>query len=185
MVDSNYIEINATSNGKPLDYKALNERIHEAIKKGYKLNDFYGNCTYSEIVDTLDITPGSYYIQAKIYDTFGNLLDRRIDMLILGKPFVAIESISGGFGVSVVIENNGTKNLTDLKWSISIESNMTILGEYKEGYIDLLEPGDVNTIKSGFIIGFGPAKISINVAGVKKDASCFVIGPFILKVKEY
>jgi len=45
MVDSNYIEINATSNGKPLDYKALNERIHEAIKKGYKkiiINDVCG-----------------------------------------------------------------------------------------------------------------------------------------------
>ncbi len=149
------------------------------------LKDLNGLGSYSITWNSHDTLSDSYNIEAIITDTSGNILDTETDMIYLETPSsLEIESISGGFGVTAVVENTGIENLTDLKWSISIEGNITFIGGYKEGNIDLLKPGDGFTIKSGFMLGFGPAEIVVNVAGVSKKASCFVIGPFVLDVQE-
>jgi hypothetical protein len=165
----------------------VKQEISETVLDGLllrSLRDFKGIGSYSITWDSTDIIADSYFIEAAIADMSGNKLDIETDMILLETTSAEIESISGGLGASAVIENNGAENLTDLSWSLSIEGNMIFLDGYKEGNIQLLKSGDSITIKSGFLLGFGPSEIIVNVAGVSKKANCFVIGPFVLDIQE-
>ena len=145
-----------------------------------------GICSYSAKWDAHGNDPGSYYVEAIISDISGDLLDKEILRFHIGKPSgeIEIKSISGGFGLSVDVENIGVINATDVKWSITIEGDMVFLGGNREGTIPLLTAGENKKIKTGLVLGFGPAEITVTVAGVSKKASCFILGPLILNVKE-
>jgi hypothetical protein len=178
--------------GDPEDFIAsliVKEEISEDVVDGLflrSLKDLKDLGSYSVTWNSPDNVSGSFFLEAIITDTSGNILDTEFETIYLESPSsLEIESISGGFGVSAVVENTGMENITDLKWSISLVGNITFFGGYKEGNIDLLKPGNSITIKSGFLLGFGPAEITVSVSGVSKKASCFVIGPFVFNLKEF
>ncbi len=95
-----------------------------------------------------------------------------------------LQLTSGGFGITADVKNTDVENITDLKWSITVDGNIVFLGGYKEGNIPIIRPGETYTIKSGLVLGFGSADITINVAGVTKKASCFLFGPFVLSISD-
>ena len=102
--------------------------------------------------------------------------------IVGAEPEIIIESISGGFGVSAVVENTGTADATNVEWKISI-SGLVIIGKEKTGTIATLPAGGEETIKSGFMLGLGPADITVTADGATATASGFMLGPFVLGVK--
>jgi hypothetical protein len=80
-------------------------------------------------------------------------------------PILGVKSISKGMGVSAVIDNTGSADATDVTWSITIDAPLMILGGETTGTIDVPAGGEV-TIKSGFVLGFGPAAITVTAGAL-------------------
>jgi hypothetical protein len=153
------------------------------------LKDVEGLCSYSVTwSSSLFVSEGLYYFEVIFTDNTGNTLQKGMTSFSISTKSVEeglqIPFISGGFGISAQLENSGSENVTNLKWSITVEGNMVFLGGYKEGNIPVIKPGETYEIKSGLMLGVGPAEITVNVAGVKKTISCFLLGPFVMNIKE-
>ena len=112
-------------------------------------------------------------------DSRGDTWDIYADNVPL--PVLNIVSVSGGFGVKATVANIGTADAENVEWSITFDGPVFI-GKEKSGTIDIPAGGEA-TIKSGFILGIGPATVTVNVGGTTKTASCFVLGPLVLGVK--
>lgn len=161
----------------------------DEVIKGFPLTilkDCNGLCKYSTTFDTSNFKIGSYYLQLTISDIEGNILDSKILTFGIDIPSteINITSISGGFGISAGVENNGVENATDVKWSITIEGDMVFLGGYREGIISLIKPGERKSIASGLVFGFGSVDITVNVAGLTKKTTGFLLGPFVLAINK-
>ena len=78
-------------------------------------------------------------------------------------PILEITGISGGIGVSAVIENVGDAAATNLNWEITLDGTV-FLGGSTTGTEASLGVGESVAIKSGFPLGFGPIDISISAS---------------------
>ncbi|MFO8133444.1 MAG: exo-alpha-sialidase [Thermoplasmatota archaeon] len=92
-------------------------------------------------------------------------------------PLLSIIDVSGGFGITATVANSGTQAAEDVEYTISFDA--LIGGTEKTGTVTVPVDGEVE-VKSGFIVGLGPADISVEVGGVSASASGFVLGPFVL-----
>ena len=101
----------------------------------------------------------------------------------LPAPRITISKISGGIGVTVSVQNTGTEDAKNVAWSIDVSGGLVILGKHHEGTIASLPAGGSATIKSGLVLGIGKIKVDVNVGGVTKEASGFLLGPLILGLK--
>ena len=97
-------------------------------------------------------------------------------------PIITITGISGGFGVSAEIENVGTADATNVQWSIDLEGGLVIVGKHADGTIPTLAAGASQTVKIGFVFGFGGVTITAAAGGATKIASGTVLGPFVIGV---
>ena len=84
--------------------------------------------------------------------------------------------ISGGLGIHATITNSG-ESLSNLEWEMGIDGSI-ILGDYRQGEITSLSPGESVEITS-FVWGGGPARIVVRADGVSRTASCILLGPFV------
>ena len=82
---------------------------------------------------------------------------------------LAVESISGGIGVSAVLKNNGDGAATNFAWSIVSDGTVFIGGE-KTG-TGTLAPGATMTIKSGLMLGFGAIAITVTADTAVRTAN--------------
>ncbi len=99
-------------------------------------------------------------------------------------PLVMVKDISGGFGVSAEITNEGTADASDVEWAMTFDVPLMILpsdGETR-GTISSLAVGTSETVSSGLVLGFGKGTITVTVDGASKSVSGFVVGPFVLGV---
>jgi hypothetical protein len=94
-------------------------------------------------------------------------------------PVIEIASVSGGLGVSAVIQNTGNADAVGLEWRIFIDAPLMLLGKETMDTVDIPAGSDA-TITSGFILGFGQATITVTAGDVSEEISKFVIGPFVL-----
>jgi glucose/arabinose dehydrogenase len=73
-----------------------------------------------------------------------------------------IEVITGGFGVTAFIRNNGNVNATNVSWDISIDGGIVLLGRNKQGTISIIYPDKSVTVKSPIVFGFGKPVITVS-----------------------
>jgi hypothetical protein len=90
-----------------------------------------------------------------------------------------ITGITGGFGVSATIANTGDADATGVDVSLIIDASLMIVGGEVTDNFDI-PAGSSETISSGFVLGFGPATVTVEAGGVVETASGTVLGPFIL-----
>jgi hypothetical protein len=99
-------------------------------------------------------------------------------------PFDLEVTVSGGFGVSVIVKNVGEVEYEYIPWAIDIEG-FILLGSSTEGTIELLRPGDEIVITSDLVIGFGLGTITVLMDDIDPCiGNAFIIGPFILGYNE-
>jgi len=94
-------------------------------------------------------------------------------------PEIGIKSISKGMGVTAVVENTGAADAEEVAWSIVIDAPLMILGGETSGFIDVPVGGEVS-ISSGFVLGFGPAAITVTAGDASGSESGTVLLIFIL-----
>ena len=93
-------------------------------------------------------------------------------------PIVAISAVSGGFGVTAYIKNIGIKD-AKISWEITVDAPIMLSEKSFHGTIDI-KAGETVKIKSDFVMGFGPANISVIAENAKKTVHGFIFGPFII-----
>jgi outer membrane protein assembly factor BamB len=79
----------------------------------------------------------------------------------LGDVSVKIQSLSGGFGLKAVVKNQGSNDLTNVSWYMTLDGGF-VYPKIKYGVITTLAVGEETTVKF-FIIGFGKTTITLNV----------------------
>ena len=97
---------------------------------------------------------------------------------------LSVGEISGGIGVTAIITNMGTEEVTDATWSIYFCSGLVFIGGLTEGTINVPANGET-TISSGLVFGLGPGSITVTAGDAAKIVSCFVLGPLILGIGPY
>jgi hypothetical protein len=99
-------------------------------------------------------------------------------------PLINIQSVSGGFGVSAEISNDGTADASNVEWKMTFDAPLMILpsGGETSGTISSLTVGTSETVSSGLVLGFGGATITVTADGASQQRSGFVLGPLVLNV---
>jgi parallel beta-helix repeat protein len=90
-------------------------------------------------------------------------------------------TIKGGIGVSVMIKNTGTTDLTNINWTITLNGSMIFVGKTKSETITSLPAGQSVTVKD-FVLGFGKTGIAVDAGGAEASASGTVILFFVIRV---
>ncbi len=146
-------------------FKAMSEDGGATWIDIQQVNDVDG--TVVEVEDSVDMHEGGIVW----VDERGEDWDIYIDELSeVPSPDLEIKEISGGIGVSAVIENVGDLAATNVEWTITLDGTVFLGGE-KSDTIPSLGVGDTATIKSGFPLGFGGIEISITATCDEGDSA--------------
>jgi hypothetical protein len=90
-------------------------------------------------------------------------------------------TIKGGLGVSAVVKNTGSTDLTDVDWSIELDGKLIFFGKTKSGTIASLAAGASATVKD-FVVGFGKTGIAVEAGGTSVTGSGTVLLFFVIGV---
>ena len=138
-----------------------------------RMNDEKG--TVSEEYRTAKVTDAGHTVWADIrngnkdvYHTSGTVV-----------PVITIKSISKGMGVTAIIENVGTGDAEDVPCEIAIDAPLMILGKLTTDTINVPVGAEIE-IKSDFVLGLGPATITVKAGTAEETESGTVILFFIL-----
>jgi hypothetical protein len=107
---------------------------------------------------------GTYEIKAKAKDINGSesTWSSTHQIKIYGGARLDIKEINGGlFTVNSKIKNIGALDATGVSWSISFDGG-AIIGKESSGDGLTIAAGEEQTIKSGFVFGFGSTKVTVN-----------------------
>ncbi len=135
---------------------------------------------------------GTYEIKVKATDTSGAESDWSESLIIeiIESPELVIESITGGIGITVDIRNVGKKEISNVKYAITIDGGLIIRPREKSDTIGTLTADESSKIKMR-VVGIGLDKltdmpiITITVSAhdvntVEKTATAMIIGPLII-----
>jgi len=76
--------------------------------------------------------------------------------------------ITGGIGVSVIIMNNGTEDVTGVKWQIHVKGGILgMINKTVNGTIDIFA-GESKTVKTGLFFGLGLIVITVKAADISE-----------------
>jgi hypothetical protein len=90
-------------------------------------------------------------------------------------------SIKGGLGVSMVIKNNGTTDMSGVDWQLHVYGGVWKVVT-KTGTVDIAA-GRSKRVATGLLFGLGSISITAKVADLEKDATGTILLFFVLGVK--
>lgn len=145
----------------------------------YKLDDdAWANYTEAIVVSEV----GDHVIYYYSVDHVGNVEQEKNTIFTVEAPPITIEiRIQGGFGVSAIIKNTGTTNLTDVPYTIELDGKLIFVGKSKNDTIATLSAGEEVKVKD-FVIGLGKTGIGVTVGGANANAEGTVFLFFVLGV---
>lgn len=91
-------------------------------------------------------------------------------------------TVKGGVGVSAVIKNTGTSNLSNIPWSITLKGGILLKANQTSGSI-LSLPAGTSVTKKLSVLGFGKTAITVTVNGIPASKQGFVFVIFVIGVK--
>lgn len=104
---------------------------------------------------------GEFDVILTVTDNIGSIATDETTATIEGVPELMIAFIQGGlFKVSAEIANTGSKEATDVSWSITLQGG-AFIGKESTGAGETIAADDKITITSKFILGFGPTVITV------------------------
>ena len=133
------------------------------------------------------INQGNYTIILTVYDSVNNFYNDSTyaEILYVDIGIPVIKQIKGGFGVNVNIINNGTAPVSMVNWSIDVEPSFGLIlsGSHTEDMIDEISVNGTETIQSSGLRGIGLITITVQVADAVKQATAFLLGPLVLRLR--
>lgn len=93
-----------------------------------------------------------------------------------------IITVHSGLGVLATIKNNGTTNLTNVTWTITLDGKLVFFGKTKTDTIATLDAEKSITVRD-FVLGFGKTGINVKAGEVEVNATGKVILFFVTGVK--
>jgi hypothetical protein len=137
----------------------------------YKLDD--GNWTvYTEPFVVTD--DGTHSVIFYSVDNAGNEEDEKTSSFTIQHAAPLEITIKGGLGVTAIITNIGTTDLTNIDWTIDLDGKLIFLGKSKSDTIASLAAGESITVKD-FAIGFGTTGIAVTAGSVEASTSGTII----------
>jgi hypothetical protein len=159
------------------------QQIYYLWSWGDTMGTWLGPFESGDVAQTTHIwnAPGNYTVKVKAKDILGveSGWSLPITVSIESSPHLEIGDITGGFGVSAKVKNNGSGEASDVGWSINLKGGLVILGRETTGTITKIQPGFSPQIQSGFILGFGRCTITVTADSAEKTVSAFLLGPFV------
>lgn len=147
--------------------------------------DYYLSGETVEVVHAWD-EQGDYEVKVKAKDVYGNVSDWSDIHDIHITSIELIAEISGGFGITLTIDNTGDADANDVEWSVTLEGGFILIpkGGYADGTIDTIPAGD-QAIEDIFVFGLGSTLITIEIQVqgevlVSEDTPAFVFGPIVI-----
>ncbi|HIG99410.1 MAG TPA: hypothetical protein HA258_02405 [Thermoplasmata archaeon] len=126
---------------------------------------------------------GDYLVIVKAKDTEGveSGWSDSITVHIEDAPHLEIGEITGGFGsITTKIQNTGAGDAVNVSWSISLQGGLVLLGRQTTGTIMKIIPGLSPKIQTSFLFGLGKVTIAVTADTAQKNASAFLLGPFVI-----
>lgn len=129
--------------------------------------------------------PGTYTIQAKARDTQSLESSWTTLEMTIGGPVLELE-IKGGLGITVIINNTGTADATNITWKIAFEGGFVIPHQIT-GAIQELGIGEQYTVHP-WVFGLGKKTITVSLtaddgATAEKIATGFFLMFIVVGVK--
>jgi hypothetical protein len=129
---------------------------------------------------------GYYTIRAKAKDIYG--LESNWTELEVSMPKSKISDFQnnisiefrGGFGLTIIIKNNGDTTIPILEFILNLDAPWLILGGETTSTISDIAPGMEEIITTGFLFGFGSFHATVNVLDLSESRSGFMFGPFVI-----
>jgi hypothetical protein len=153
---------------------------------GDNLSDWLGPYSPGQHVNAshIWITTGVYDVTAQAKDLNGSVSVPSDPLMVTidEQPQFLITAMHGGFGLTLTVTNQGDQNLTNVGWSTSF-SGMIFIMKGTSGHISALPAGTNATVHTGIIVGLGKTDISITIGDVHDQASGFLLGPILFRVK--
>lgn len=116
---------------------------------------------------------GIYTVNLTVIDNASNFAYDETTATIIEPPpdsNLSIKSITGGFGVTVVIENQGDANVTDAEYEIHVEGGILgLINKTVNGTIDI-KVNESKDVTTGIFFGLGGIDITVTVADKEKTA---------------
>jgi hypothetical protein len=171
------------------------DQVYYKWSWGAEESDWMGPYTSGETISAVHAwsVVGSYSVKVKAKDVNGaeSNWSQEVPVTINKEPEVPkliIDSITGGFGISAVIKNNGSVDATNISWSIALDGGFILRGGNTTGVIDKIPEGGEAVISSGLIIGLGRIPIIVSAtcdegASAKRTASGFVFLIFVIGIQ--
>ena len=120
---------------------------------------------------------GTYTVILTATDHEGSTDTDTIDVAVgEQRKEAVIGEIQGGFGVKVMI----TAGDDPVDWTISIDGSVFFGGEASGTILANAE----ETVKLPFPLGLGSVDITVTANSITKEATAFMLGPFVISLKE-
>jgi len=119
---------------------------------------------------------GTYEIRVKAKDSYETESEWATLEVSMPKskiiPFnnISIE-IHGGLGLTIIINNNGDTDIQGLEVTLTFDAPWIMLGVE-------------SSITTGFLLGFGPFEVTVQVLDIIENRSGFLLGPFVILFPE-